>query len=71
MTTVTLNDMPSIPAGDNPFWHDSMSMGTNLVRGWMVMHEGFDRADEPLDLHWLVLVNTRTGERWRLTMENP
>lgn len=39
-------------------------MGTTLVRGWTVMHPGFDTL--PLD--HMVLVNTRTGQRIRLDL---
>lgn len=55
--------MAPIPAGDNPFWHDLSSMGTDLVRGWLVMHDGFDRKEEPRPLQGLYLVNQRTGQR--------
>lgn len=60
---VVVIDMPPIPAGANPFHHDLTSMGTDLVRGWMVMHDGFDRVECPRPLHGMYLVNTRTGQR--------
>lgn len=64
------HDFP-IPAGENPFFHDSFNMGTPLVRGWLVMHEGYDRKEDPQPLHYLILVNTRTGQRIRITsLEN-
>ena len=64
--TFTLEDMESIPAGANPFHHDDMSMGTDLVRGWIVMHPGFDHKDSPRALDWVYLVNTRSGQRVRI-----
>lgn len=61
--TVTVSEMPPIPANSNPFHHDASSMGSDLVRGWMVMHEGFDRKDNPMGLQGMYLVNTRSGQR--------
>lgn len=60
--------MTPIPAGDNPFRHDSFNMGSNLVRGWMVMYPGFDNEEKPLSLPYVILVNTRTGQRIRIDM---
>lgn len=57
-----------IPAEENPFWHDSFNMGTDLVRGWMVMHEGPDRTDSPRNLNFVILVNQRTGQRIRVDL---
>lgn len=62
---VVIHDTP-IPAGANPFHHDEWRMGSDLVRGWMVMHPGFDNKSEPQPLNHIVLVNTRTGQRIRL-----
>jgi hypothetical protein len=59
------HDFP-IPPNSNPFHYDSFHMGTPLVRGWMVMHEGHDRPEEPRDLQYIVLINTRTGQRIRV-----
>lgn len=57
-----------IEPNSNPFHHDLFNMGTTLVRGWVVMHEGYDRNDSPLPLHYLILVNTRTGQRIHLNL---
>lgn len=62
--------LPPIPAGDNPFWHDSMSMGTSLVRGWVLMHPGFDSKEDPRAMEWVYLVNTRTGQRIQITLHH-
>lgn len=66
--TISAYDIDPIPPNSNPFHYDSMSMGTELVRGWTVMHEGYDRADNPLDLNCITLVNTRTGQRIRVNL---
>lgn len=67
---ISVKRMPSIPAGDNPFHHDSISMGTNLVRGWIMMHPGYDAATPESGtqhpIGWMYLVNQRTGNRFRL-----
>lgn len=55
--------MESIPAGANPFLHDHIRMGTDLTRGWIVMHNGGDSKDVPEGHQFLYLVNTRTGQR--------
>jgi hypothetical protein len=65
---VNLKAMPmeSIPAGANPFHHDASSMGTNLSRGWMMMHQG-EFSDHGLTQPYLV--NTVTGQRFLLNFE--
>lgn len=63
---VLVEAMTPIPAGANPFNHDDWSMGTDLVRGWVVMHKGQDNKDEPEGLSSMYLVNTRSGQRIRL-----
>jgi len=57
-----------IPANENPFWHDSFNMGTTLVRGWTIMHPGYDRTEDPQNLDYMILVNTRTGQRIRVDL---
>lgn len=66
----TVRHMAPIPAGDNPFHHDPFHMGTTLVRGWMVMHTGFDSKENPQDLSYLILVSTRTGQRIRISLKD-
>lgn len=68
--TASVSTMESIPAGSNPFNHDLSSMGTNLVRGWIIMHDGFDSADEPQALTNMYMVNTRTGQRIKINLEH-
>lgn len=62
-------EMESIPVGANPFLHDYFSMGTQLVRGWWAMHDGYDSKDDPKSqfaLRHLYLYNERSGQRIRL-----
>lgn len=59
------HDLP-VPPNSNPFHYDSYHMGTPLVRGWMVMHEGTDLPEAPRELTYVILINTRTGQRIRL-----
>ena len=66
---LTLTEVPGIPAGANPFRHDHFNMGSDLVRGWMVMHEGFGSPDWPTNLSYLILVNTNTGQRFHIKIE--
>lgn len=66
---VRVKNEPCLPPDSNPFRFDLSSMGTDLVRGWMVMHEGFDRKEQPRALNSLTLVNTRSGQRILLTLQ--
>ena len=59
----TTKELSPIPAGANPFHHDESHMGTELVRGWVAMHQGYDRKDDPMALPYIILVNTRSGQR--------
>jgi hypothetical protein len=65
-----IEEMEPFPANCNPFRYDAFSMGSDLVRGWMAMHEGFDRKESPFPLNWLYLVNTRTGRRVRIHLND-
>ena len=66
IVSVSVIDMSSIPPNSNPFHYDQFLMGTSLVRGWMVMHEGFDAETDQKPLRSMVLINTRSGQRIRL-----
>ena len=68
--TPTISEIEHIPANSNPFHYDSWSMGTDLTRGWMVMHPGFDNKDDPQPLGHCILVNTRTGQRFRVELND-
>lgn len=61
-TAITFSAKESIPPDSNPFHYDGWSMGTDLVRGWMIMHAGFDSKENPQSLKEWGLVQTRTGE---------
>ena len=65
---VRVNALDPIPAGANPFHHDAYLMGTSLPRGWVVMHEGYDKEAQ-YPMHFLVLVNKRSGQRVQLVFE--
>lgn len=66
----TVRHLAPIPADSNPFHHDSQRMGTPLVRGWIVMHEGFDSKENPYNLTHVVLINQRTGQRIMVDMSS-
>lgn len=51
------------PAGDNVLRHDPAHMATLLVRGWVVLHEGYGLPDGTSQLTYLILANERTGQR--------
>lgn len=63
--SVTVEEMEPIPANSNPFLYDLFSMGTSLVRGWMVMHDGYNDPEQ-FPLQGMYLVNQRSGQRIRL-----
>lgn len=63
---VSVEKMPSIPAGANPFHHDASLMGTNISRGWILMHSG-EFGEHGHD--FMYLVNTITGQRIGLGFE--
>lgn len=67
---VTVEKMEPIPVGANPFRHDSMSMGTPLVRDFVVMHPGYDSKESPHPIGWIYLVNTRTGNRVKILIDD-
>ena len=50
----------------NPFHQDISNMGTRLGSNVMIMHSNFD--SKPAE--WLVVVDTKTGERIRITFDN-
>jgi hypothetical protein len=52
------------PVNANPMRLDTMSMGTDLVRGWHLLHEGFDNKSEPRPLTRFTMYNDRTGDRF-------
>lgn len=63
---VRIEHMNPLPARSNPFHYDLSSMGTSLVRGWVVMHDGFDSERDQMALRGMYLYNSRTGQRIRL-----
>lgn len=67
---VVIEKMEPIPAGDNPFNHDFESIGTMLVRDIVVMHPGYDNKESPSPIGWIYLVNTRTGNRVKILIDD-
>lgn len=63
LVSIEVKDMSSLPIDSNPFHYDASSMGTELVRGWMAMHAGYDRKEQPQALGGLYLYNARSGQR--------
>jgi hypothetical protein len=61
-----IEEIEPFPANCNPFHHDAWSMGSDLVRGWMAMHDGYDREGQHETLDRLYLVNSRSGRRVRV-----
>lgn len=65
--------MPSIPAESNPFHYDHYNMGSQLSGAWMAMynkHAGHVQGKENVwydDPDYIIFVNQRTGQRFRLT----
>jgi hypothetical protein len=62
---VTVEEMTPIPAGSNPYRYDLYSLGTPLVRDWIVMHDGYNDARHA-PLTGMYLVNQQSGQRIRL-----
>lgn len=60
--------MDPIPPDSNPLRYDAWDMATDLVRGWMAMHNGFDNKDSPTELPYLKLISTRSGERFHVSL---
>jgi hypothetical protein len=65
--TASVMEMKSYPPNCNPFHHDMFHMGTNLVRGWMVMHEGFVPDGSQFPLRYVEMVNFITGQRFKVS----
>jgi len=65
---VNVEVLKNIPPEANPFHHDAFNMGTDLARGWMAMHAGFDNKESPFAMEYIILVNTRTGQRFRINL---
>lgn len=53
---------PSWPVNANPMRLDTTSMGTELVRGWHLLHAGYDNKSEPRPLTSFKMYNDRTGD---------
>jgi hypothetical protein len=49
----------------NPFHQDIINMGTRLGKNVIVMHQNHDNDEAK----FLTIVNTKTGERMRITFD--
>lgn len=59
-----IRQLRSLPAGENPFWHDSFHTGTRLGKNIMAMNTIGNV--EKYDLDYLILVHLPTGQRIRI-----
>lgn len=57
-----ISKMKSIPAGDNPFWHDGFNMGEIIGTNITIMFP----CHQTEHCSYLIVVNTNTGERIRI-----
>jgi len=62
MQDFRMEEMESIPAGENPFHHDAYNMGTRMGKNIMVMHHSHNSETA----RYIILVNTDTGARVRI-----
>lgn len=60
----SITELPLLPVMANPFHYDAMSMGTSVVRDWIIMHDGYDGPDNQRALRSMTLVNRRSGQRF-------
>ena len=58
--------LSSFPPGENPFCHDHFNMGQTMGKNVTVMF-GNHSSEE---MGYLIVVNTRTGERIKITFED-
>lgn len=63
---VTVTEQEAIPPNSNAFHYDLTNMGTPLLRGWVILHEGYCREEDPQPAHYLILVNQISGQRIKL-----
>jgi hypothetical protein len=58
--------MDPLPADCNPFQHDLYSMGVQVSGRWTAM---FDKHVGEEDPAYIIMVNTRTGQRFKLLFD--
>lgn len=59
-----ISKMDSIPAGENPFWHDHFNMGEMIGTNITIMFP----CHQTEYCSYLIIVNTDTGERIRVNI---
>lgn len=57
--------MPPIPANENPYKHDHYNMGIDIGKNITVMFEAHDDQQAK----YLIIINKETGERMRLVFD--
>lgn len=57
---------PDWPRNCNPLRRDRFSMMTELVRGWYILHEGYDNRENQFPLREARFYNSRTGNMFAL-----
>ena len=60
-----LTPIKPFPPGANPYRHDVYNMGETIGKDLEMMYG--NQPDEPC--HYLIFVNTKTGERFRLDID--
>ena len=58
-----VEQLSTIPANENPFWHDSYHMGADIAKDLTAMFADFEGN------RYLILINKSTGERIKLWFE--
>src|SRR5581483_8934669 len=62
VSTMKLEVLPPIPAGESPFIHDAYHMGAQVASNVYIMHE----THKTQKAKYIIVVNTETGERSRI-----
>lgn len=63
LTNLSVTEINSIPKNSNPFLYDSIRSGVDITKDLTVM---FNTVREGMANDELILINTRTGQRWIL-----
>lgn len=65
VNTFKVEALPDFPAGENPFCHDAVNMGTEVGTNVVVMFA----ATSTEQCRYLIIVNTKTGKRLKVHVE--
>lgn len=61
-----VESIPNFPENCNPYHYDSYHMGRDIGENLVMLHD--NHASEPM--RYFILVNTKTGERSKVTIES-